>query len=460
MPSVAKKETTSSTARETSTIADMPGAVDNLGFWYVFPTVHGKAGNGRKTLWTIMVGLHDIIKNKPTRLTPDLFKGAEVSDEDYYGIIRIDFSYEGGKVRDDPYTYVKRGKNLGRANETNPFTQALKEAHAKYIKATDRDGETDYVRPMLARDIKKVHDISWPVYVQCKYNGNRAMFMLDGKRLIPYSRNLKPVTVSDRVINGILRVYSAARKAFDKLTEDEMKDMDLINEHGRVSRPDRARLFLDGELYAHGKSLQTLGRLRSKVAVEDKATKYYLFDVYLSSFPNMVYQDRYKLIKKIRDEYGGDDDEVVFVKTYMAASLNEANAYKEKFVAQGYEGAMIRQPNTPYEQSNKGYHSKNLIKLKPRYEEEYEVIGFSGGESSGKEEGALLIIVDVGGTDLTLQPALPLDERKGLFERYTASPRAFREELNGKMIKVYFDEKSDDGIPLRAKTKLEVRDEE
>lgn len=437
-----------------TSIQDYPGAVDNLGFWYVFPTVHGVASNKKKTLWTIMVGIHDLIKNKLVKLWDGLFKGDEVSDEEYQGVIRIDFSYEGGKVRDDPYTYIKRGKNLGRSNETNPFTQAMKEAYAKYIKATERDGETSYVRPMLATDISKVSAIEWPVYVQCKYNGNRVMFMLNGKKIIPYSRNLKHVNVSERLMRGVASVYSAAKKAFAKLSSDDMTDMELS------TRPTRAELFLDGEAYDHGKLLQSMGKLRRKNAVEDDTTKYYIFDIYLSSSPDMVYQDRYKLLKRIRDEYGGNSDEIVFVKTYLAKNIDEAIGYKNKFVSAGYEGAMIRQPNTKYEQSNKGYHSKNLIKLKPRYEEEYEVIGFAGGESSGKEENALLIIVDVDGHDLTLQPALPLDVRKELFEKYTTSPQAFRKELNGKMIKVYFDEKSKDGIPLRAKTKLEVREEE
>ena len=431
-----------------------PGAVENLGFWYVFPTVRGVASNKKKTLWTIMVGLHDITKNKIVRLWDGLFSGEDVSDEEYYGVIRIDFSYEGGKIRDDPYVYVKRGKNLGRSNATNPFTQAMKEAHAKYVKATDRDGETEYVRPMLARDIKKAGNIEWPVYVQCKFNGNRCMFTLKGRTIVPYSRNLKPVTVAPRVIEGIARVYSATKKVLSELTDGDMNDM------GLKKRPKRGDIFLDGELYAHGQSLQKLGRLRSKTSKNDDETKYYLFDIFVASQPDMIYQDRYKLIRRIRDKYGGNDDEVVFVKTYKADTIDEAIAYKERFVANGYEGAMIRIPGERYEQSNKGYHSRNLIKLKPRFEEEYEVIGFAGGDSSGKEENAILIIVDVSGKDLTLQPALPLDLRKELFDRYTSSPRLFREELNGKMIKVYFDEKSDDGIPLRAKTKLEVREEE
>lgn len=433
---------------------DYPGAIENLGYWYVFPTVRGKASTGKVTLWTIMVGIYDVTKNKLVKLWDGLFNGDDVSDEEYHGVIRVDFSYENGKVRDDPYTYIRRGKNLGRSNETNPFTQAMKEAHAKYVKATEKDGETEYIRPMLARELKETPIADWPVYVQCKFNGNRVMFALNGRDVIPYSRNLKPVNVNSRVLDGIARLYMCARKAFAKISTNDLEH------YGLEAIPKISKLFLDGEMYAHGRSLQTLGKLRRKSAVEDTDTKYYFFDLYMASSPKMEYQYRYRLLKLIREEYGGTDGEVCFVKTHMAKDLAAVVAYEQRFVSQGYEGAMIRIPDSPYEPSNKGRHSRHLLKLKPRFQEEYEVIGFSGGESAGKEEGAILIIVDVDGHDLVLQPALPLEERYKLFTRYTTSPRLFKEELNGKMIKVYFDEKSDDGIPLRAKTKLEIRDEE
>lgn len=435
--------------------SEYPGAVENLGYWYVFPTVRGKASTGKVTLWTIMVGVYDITRNKIVKIWDGLLDGTDdISDEEYQGVIRVDFSYENGKVRDEPYTYIRHGKNLGRSNATNPFTQAMKEAHARYVKATDKDGETQYIRPMLARELKETPISDWPVYVQCKFNGNRVMFAINGREIVPYSRNLKPVNVNTRVLEGIARLYSCARKAFRKISPADRANLGLEVE------PKINSLFLDGEMYAHGRSLQSLGKLRRKTTLEDTETKYYFFDLFIASSPKMEYQDRYRIVKLIREEYGGSDGEVCFVKTHMAEDYAAVVAYEQRFVSQGFEGAMVRIPDSPYDPSNKGRHSRHLLKLKPRYQEEYEVVGFSGGESSGKEEGAILIIVDVNGNNLTLQPALPLEERYRLFTRYTSSPRLFKEELNGKMIKVYFDEKSDDGIPLRAKTKLEIRDEE
>lgn len=426
-------------------ISEYPGGIDNTGFWYVFPTVYGKTKEGRKTQWTIMVGLYDIHKNKMVKIIND----QDISDEEYYGVIRTDFSFVGGKVRDEPFTYVKKGKNLGRANETNPYTQAMKDAYSKYVSATEKDGETEFVRPMLARELKENPITDWPIYMQCKFNGNRVMFGVKNKTIYPYSRNLKPVSVEDRLMLAIKKVYKLAKQVFDGLTDAEMET------YGLEKRPTIPELFLDGEMYAHGSSLQKLGKLRGKKAVADNAMKYYLFDVFISSSPDVEYQFRYMIIKKIRDIYDGDD--VVFVKTYLAKNMEEITQRYERFVAMGYEGAMIRLPNMPYDPSIKSRHSRYLLKMKPRFEEEYEVIGFAGGDSSGKEEGAILIIVDVDGHELTLQPALPLEERKALYEKYSKSARTFKEELNGKMIKVYFDEKSDDGIPLRAKTKLEIR---
>ena len=76
------------------------------------------------------------------------------------------------------------GKNIGKSNETTPERQAELEAQSKllkkldegYYKTIDEANNETVVLPMLAKDFKEeVHKVSYPVYVQPKYDGMRCL---------------------------------------------------------------------------------------------------------------------------------------------------------------------------------------------------------------------------------------------------------------------------------------------
>lgn len=441
-----------STSKNITDFKLLPGTLDSTKKWYSFPTVISTARTGKETSWTIMVAVQNTETNRLV-IIKDEYLNNEPMDDNLIALTRVHSGLSEGKVKDAADTYIREGKNIGKSNETNVFCQALKEAYSKYVKQQDKSGtNSEYVRPMLATNIKDIKNPTWPMYIQCKFDGNRAMTKIAADRTVLfYSRNLKPIKgVTQLIDDDIIKVYSAAGQYF------------LNNS---MPKNTREKLFFDGELYKHGSSLQQLGKLRKKSneGNKDADLKYYIYDVFPGYAPNMTYEDRLDLLRDIEKLYidkFGRDTNIVFVPTYLAEDLKSATNYYTEFLKGGFEGAILRVPDAVYTQSVNGYHSRVLIKMKPRHDAEFEVVGIAGGESKGKEEGALMVVcITDDGQEFTVQPALPLAKRVELFDRYTNDPKKFKQELAGKYIKVYYDDESDDKVPLRAKTKLETRED-
>ena len=181
----------------------------------------------------------------------------------------------GGKLTKRP-TKVTEGKNIGKANETTPYEQAISEAQSKYNKKlrkgyknlttlefecktpprywntteeligyldsimpkfnTDKEGNA---KPMLAYPLYKtlkngiVSRIKFPVFGQRKYNGVRchASYVNGEVRLV--SR--------EGVRYEISHIQESLEKIFNRLDEE-----------------DRAEFIFDGELYIHGTILSDI----------------------------------------------------------------------------------------------------------------------------------------------------------------------------------------------------------
>ena len=93
--------------------------------------------------------------------------------------IIIESGYVGGKIREIPKV-IRRGKNIGKANETTPYTQAVSEIQSQWEGKRDKNYEPhmldpdNYIPrlmlPMLAKKPKK-GKIKFPAYINPKLNG-------------------------------------------------------------------------------------------------------------------------------------------------------------------------------------------------------------------------------------------------------------------------------------------------
>ncbi len=84
---------------------------------------------------------------------------------------------------------ISEGKNIGKANETTPYEQAISEAESRYRKKI-KQGYKDEIptdtskaytnalglpKPMLAKPIKDAKKVKFPAHWQPKLDGHRAL---------------------------------------------------------------------------------------------------------------------------------------------------------------------------------------------------------------------------------------------------------------------------------------------
>ena len=220
------------------------------------------------------------------------------------------------------------GKNIGKLNETSPEEQAVLEANAKivkkldegYFKSIEEANNGDVILPMLAKDFKtEEHKVSYPVYVQPKYDGMRCL----KQKNILKSRKNKEIDTMPHIMDTLAH----------------------LNE------------VLDGELYAHGLSFQENMKLIKKYTPnESEKVKYIVYDLVDTS---LVFEDRYKLLKSIIEN--NESEHIELSPTYIVNNTDELNEIHSKFLSEGYEGTIVRIPYGKYEINKR---SSTLLKYK------------------------------------------------------------------------------------------------
>jgi ATP-dependent DNA ligase len=508
-------------AATNSTIRDyrneIPGELTLNGLNWAFPTVKSVNAHGKPTYWIVNV-----------RAVPSTIGAAPLPDQleqflpldrfldnapaDVYGWTKVDSALEGAQPRMSDITLVKSGKNLTRANATNPVCQALRDALGLYNKqlkkayspresrpgdskkadtakstsvntADDTDVEnassedgvqstTAFYPPMLAKVFNTLKrpptiDAEHPAYLQRKYNGLRAVVCYDAasQRAVMYSRTCG--------------LYA------DTVVCDELTPV-LASYHERG-----VDVYLDGEMYAHGKPLQVISGVVRRIKTSNKKTTntngvivdFMVYDLFIPAQIEMLYSER----KRMLDELfaGRQFTRVKNVETFMVRSRDEIKEHYRQFLMEKYEGAMVRL-DQPYVYSWNGRHVTALLKLKEKLDAEYPIIGWETGRK-GKAAGALMIIcaivnsefdpamlpptpltnsddsVDIPGVvaHFPVTPAMKLPERmtlaKKMAETESNSRTHFENSWYGREITIYYEELSMDGLPLRATTKLEMR---
>ena len=329
----------------------------------------------------------------------------------------------GGKIQ-TRMTNTKP-KNVGRANETTIAEQGEKEAHAKWQKQIDKgyleditklEEAPEILNPMLAMDYKKAGhriDYSHPdgVYVQPKLDGVRCeVSMVDGQMVFK-SRGGKNYPAPEHIVADLLPVFEA-------------------HEEG---------LLLDGELYVHGLELQDIVSAVKKPTEKNedgdivlkenhKSLSFYCFDLAIYDRPwNIRNQDIHSL-KQVFTTVN-----VEFVSDFFVESEEEVMTYHDEFVANGYEGAMVRQGFGEYKHN---YRSPWLQKYKVMQDAEFKIIGHEVDK-----DGCIVWVVEVpaktGQLICKVTPKMTKVDRKNLVE--------VAENYYGKLLKVQFQARTKDG---------------
>jgi len=175
------------------------------------------------------------------------------------------------------------------------------------------------VQPMLAQVYGKVKvDIS-DALIQYKYDGNRCLITKQDGELVAYSRRGKVIKNLSHILDGI------------KLLEGET---------------------IDGELYAHGATLQEIVSWVRRTQPGTKRVKFQAYDI--------VSKDPYaKRLLYLQSLSLGDNAEVV--PTKHISEVESIDSYFNQARDEGYEGLILRVGSTGYEKNKR---SKSLLKVK------------------------------------------------------------------------------------------------
>ncbi|QPG07166.1 ATP-dependent DNA ligase [Salinimonas marina] len=323
----------------------------------------------------------------------------------------------GGKpVVTDSYT--AEGKNIGRANETTPLEQAISEAKSKVSKKLDKGytyempepgqrttNALGFIKPMLAQPIEKVKAWNYPVLAQPKMDGHRMLATVKDGQVVLYSRQGKVLDVE--------HIRADLQTAFDcGIWEGET---------------------LDGEVYAHGETLQRISSLVKKPKPESRHLCYCLYDV----VRDMPYPSRHEVLSDIHANMVTTC--VTVTETTVVLTDRELNDLHAKYIGMGYEGTIVRQGIHSYED---GKRSPSLMKKKDFQDAEFEITGHQTGKRNERHDLDVGIYICRAPNGIQFSVTAPGD----MYEKHRHAQEA--ESNYGKMLTVKFFNYTPDGIPF------------
>jgi len=247
------------------------------------------------------------------------------------------------------------------------------------------------LKPMLAQtyDGKRSNRNG---FWQYKYNGHRCLITRQGDELIAYSRNGKPINTVNHIFEG----------------------MDIPE-----------GVTLDGELYIHGKPLQTISSIVRRVQPDNAKLSYIIYD----SISSKVFSDRFNMLQTYKI-----GNNAITAPTFKGYTSNLASNLSIKEVqAKGFEGLMFRDNNKPYEP---GKRSSQLLKAKISDDMEVRVLKIS----PSKDGWAILHCVTPDLKFVSVTAPGTMEQKYEIYENAHV--------YVGKMLNIEFAELTKDGVPF------------
>jgi len=345
------------------------------------------------------------------------WQAAVQGNDDGTATIIIQSGYVGQKITERPKV-IRKGKNIGKANETTPFEQALSQIESAWNKKRDQNYEMfqmdpdDYIPrlmlPQLAKGNRK-GKIVFPCWMNPKLNG---ICNLAEPPNVPPAYNQADVVLH----------HSRGGHLFETLDHLDPWIREL-----------NAPAPVHGELYVHGWSLQKIGSYTKKLKEDQHLLEYWLYDV---AWIGPTYDERLDWLRENIAKLG-DDSPIKFTPAVLVNSYAEAKVYHDQCVQDGYEGGMLKNKNGIYLFQ---YNSNDLEKFKEFLDEEFEIVG--GKEGEGTDEGCVVYqCITKEGKTFDARPRGSVDDRKQML---IDLPNDI-----GKPLTIRFAEWSEDGIPLQ-----------
>ena len=176
-------------------------------------------------------------------------------------------------------------------------------------------------------------------------------------------------------------------------------------------------LFIDGEVFVPGQPLNYISGKARKANTDDSDLEYHVFDAYDPARPDAPYAERREWVDQFfagadalaAGAHAAEGTDIVLaadapnptnptnpikrVETVRVVNAQELDELYQRYLAQDYEGAIARRGARAYELGARNYHSSALLKLKPRPDAEFRVVGF--GKGTGSHAGAVIWVCEV-----------------------------------------------------------------
>lgn len=280
--------------------------------------------------------------------------------------------------------HIRHGLNGGKqVINSTPFLKCTHEADAKVFMNSkinymrDRRGYTEdipksvpYLPMLLQRYKDHVFNLPDKVFIQTKLNGLRCL--------------ASKFWVKSRTNDH----FTAIRHLpLDNLPED---------------------IVLDGELYIHGYSLQNLTSLITpdKPALNSFKVNLFVYDIVC----DLPFEERIELLEEIMQELSVSTPEIfgqpinphdvpdgpgsVYQIPSYLIDKEEVDTFYNKFLSEGYEGAVIRTPRGRYSLASR---SSSVLKYKPLQRMNVKIIDIIPMERD-PQQGRLVLQNPMGGT--------------------------------------------------------------
>ena len=381
-----------------------------------------------------------------TILMKDIPRGVQWKATVNGATVTYEWGRIGGTQQTDSNTFTV-GKNVGKANETTPEQQCMAEAMVKVRKKMEKgyvvvSGALDapvattsdltIPKPMKAQDLhdhqKKIS--TWDmVWYQNKLNGNRCTIDITNGKM--YSSSRKEITHLGLIGLDVQKACATLQKDCAHL------------QHIYKKNPIR---FVDGELYCHGMSINAIQTLVRRVSGDTKIKKgdeidtpekfkaykerlqFHMFDIVCDE----PWSTRVKMLSFV------PESEKLKVTPSYYDSATKLREYIDKFVAAGYEGAIVRLPDFTYESKK----SLGIFKWKDFFDAEFKVVGFSSERLDSNKLGAVVVQLDS-------DPSVTFEATPKKTDEWKADVWAHQDEYIGQWAKVQFQNRDDkSNIPI------------
>ena len=228
---------------------------------------------------------------------------------------------------------------------------------------------------------------------------------------------------------------------YDAAMSDILENKDLIKLFKEVPG-----LILDGEAYHHGYTLQQLNSIaRTQKTVKDYGVlQFYWYDIV---DPNSTFDERFALMKDIRDEMNlifepernFEDGElrIQFVPQEEVVGWDNMMKLHNQYVSEGWEGLVVRDPDALYRPNGR---TNDMVKIKVYKDDCFKVVGKEAG-LRGSEDMVFIMEMPDGRTF----KAKPFGDREQKEEYWNN----FESRYQGHIGECKFFYYSDDGIPLQ-----------